>query len=144
MHLEYKFDTRTIQNKFRKLSEMGKSDGITRKIANVLLEEAEQAFDDETSPAGEKWAALNPTYKQRRHEKGYNGNILQVSGDLVASLNIDYGDSFAVIGAAESHGQYHMTSTKHMPARPFLGLGKDGIEEIKQILNKALKSAVEG
>lgn len=37
-----------------------------------------------------------------------------------------------------------MTGTQHMPARPFLGLGETGIEEIKQILNNALKNAVEG
>ncbi|TNH04515.1 phage virion morphogenesis protein [Testudinibacter sp. TR-2022] len=143
MHLEFKFDTSEIQRKFRKLAEMGKSDRLTRKIANVLLEEAEDAFDAERSPEGEKWAVLNPDYKKRRHEKGYTGKILQVSGDLAMSLNIDYGDSFAVIGASEPHGQYHMTGTQHMPARPFLGLGETGIEEIKQILNNALKNAVE-
>ncbi|MGR6980817.1 phage virion morphogenesis protein [Testudinibacter sp. P27/CKL/0425] len=143
MHLEFKFDTSEIQRKFRKLAEMGKSDGLTRKIADVLLEEAEQAFDAERSPEGDKWAALNPDYKKRLHKKGYTGKMLQASSDLARSLNIDYGDSFAMIGAAESYGQYHMTGTKHMPARPFLGLGEDGIEQIKQILNKALKNAVE-
>ena len=30
-----------------------------------------------------------------------------------------------------------------MPARPFLGLGEDGIEEIKNILEKALKNAID-
>lgn len=40
-------------------------------------------------PEGEKWKALDPVYKKQRHGKGYTGNTLQVSADLVASLNID-------------------------------------------------------
>ncbi|MFC0822068.1 phage virion morphogenesis protein [Pasteurella multocida] len=143
MHLEYKFDTKAIQNKFKKLSELGKTDGLTRKIAGVLQQESETAFDNERSPTGEKWADLNTTYKKQRYEKGYNGNILQVRGDLVKSLNIDYGDSFAVIGVSEDYGQYHQEGTSKMEARPFLGLGDDGVEEIKSILNKALKNAID-
>lgn len=142
MHLEYKFETQAIQNKFKKLQRFGKSDGLTRKIANVLWQETEKAFDNERSPEGEKWAALNPSYKLNRHARGYDGNILQVRGDLVASLNIDYGDSFAVIGAAESYGQYHQQGTSKMKARPFLGLGDAGVEEIKDILNKALSGSL--
>ncbi|MDO4431473.1 MAG: phage virion morphogenesis protein [Lonepinella koalarum] len=89
MHLEFKFDTSAIQANFRRLQEAGKSEGLTRKIANVLWSEAEQAFDNEQSPEGEKWKALDPAYKKQRHGKGYTGNTLQVTGDLVASLNID-------------------------------------------------------
>lgn len=50
MHLEYKFETQAIQNKFKKLQRFGKSDGLTRKIANVLWQETEKAFDNERSP----------------------------------------------------------------------------------------------
>lgn len=64
MHLEFKFDTSAIQANFRRLQEAGKSEGLTRKIANVLWSEAEQAFDNEQSPEGEKWKALDPAYKK--------------------------------------------------------------------------------
>ena len=143
MHVEFKFDTSAIQNQFRKLQAVGKSDGLTRKIANVLWEEAEDAFSKEQSPEGEKWAALDESYKKQRHGKGYTGPILQVSGDLVKSLNIDYGDNFAVIGAAEPYGQYHQMGTSKMPARPFIGLGETGEKEIKQIIAKRMKEAFE-
>ncbi|KGQ29185.1 phage virion morphogenesis protein [Gallibacterium anatis] len=142
MHLEFKADTKEIQKMFRELSQLGKSDGLTRKIANVLWEEAEDAFDNERSPEGEKWAVLKEPYKTQRYKKGYTGSMLQVTGDLAASLNLDYGDSFAVIGAAEPYGQFHQAGTNKMAARPFLGLGDDGVEEIKHILTKALKDAV--
>lgn len=143
MDLEFKFDTTEIQNKFKKLAQVVDGREITRKVANVLLQEAEAAFNNEKSPEGESWAKLNQDYKKRRYDKGYTGNILQVTGDLVKSLNIDYGDSFAVIGAAEPYGQYHQVGTSKMPARPFLGLSHDGVEEIKAILNRELSKVAQ-
>ncbi|MFZ7107901.1 phage virion morphogenesis protein [Avibacterium avium] len=144
MHLEFKADTKEIQNMFRKLSQLGKTDGLTRKIANVLWEDAEEAFDNERSPEGEKWATLKEPYKSQRYKKGYTGTMLQVTGDLAASLNIDYGDNFAFIGAQEPYGQYHQAGTSKMVARPFLGLSDDGVEEIKDILHRTLKQATQG
>lgn len=138
MHLDYKFDTREIQNKFNRLAKVMDGRDITRKVAGVLRQEAEKAFDQEKTPEGESWEALNEDYKKSRHAAGHTGKMLQVTGDLVTSLNIDYGDSFAVIGASEPYGQYHQMGTEKMPARPFLGLGKDGIDEIKAILNREL------
>lgn len=143
MDLEFKFDTTEIQNKFKKLAQVVDGREITRKVANVLLQEAEAAFDNEKSPEGESWAKLNQDYKKRRYDKGYTGNILQVTGDLVKSLNIDYGENFAVIGAAEPYGQYHQMGTSKMPARPFLGLSHDGVEEIKAILNRELSKVAQ-
>lgn len=142
MHLDFKFDTTAIQSQFRKLQEVGKSDGLTRKIANVLWHESEMAFDEERTPEGEKWAALHPKTKQARENRGYDGKILQVRGDLVASLNLDYGDDFAMIGAAEPYGQYHQSGTKFMHARPFLGLGQSGQKEIRQIISNSFKEVL--
>lgn len=138
MHIEYKFDTNAIQQKFKKLAQVMDGRDITRKVAGVLRQEAEKAFDQEKTPEGESWEKLNEDYKKRRDAAGYTGKMLQVTGDLVTSLNIDYGDSFAVIGASEPYGQYHQQGTEKMPARPFLGLGKDGISEIKAILDREL------
>lgn len=138
MHIEYKFDTSTIQQKFKKLAQVMDGRDITRKVAGVLHQEAEKAFDQEKTPEGESWEKLNEDYKKRRDAAGYTGKMLQVTGDLVTSLNIDYGDNFAVIGASESYGQYHQMGTEKMPARPFLGLSDEGMKEIKAILDREL------
>ena len=135
-------DLVAIRRKFAKLAELGKSDGMTRKMANVLRTEAEDAFDDERSPEGIKWQDLKPDYKKHRYARGFNGKILQVSGLLVQSLNIDYGDDFAAVGVSEPYGVYHQLGTKHMPARPFLGISEAGVDEIKQILQNALNRAL--
>lgn len=144
MHIEYKFEVKSIQNAFRRLAELGENTTpVTRKVANVLWQESETAFNKEQTPDGKKWHALNENYKKARHKAGYTGNILQVSGSLVKSLDIDYGESFAVIGAAEPYGQYHQQGTTKMEARPFLGIGKDGIDEIHEIIKRELKNALE-
>lgn len=144
MELDISFDEkdmRIVQGAFAKLVQLGKSDGVTRKMANVLREDAEEAFESEQSPDGKKWEDLDPVYKKSRFAKGYDGKMLHRTGQLIDSLNIDYGDDFAAVGVSESYGIYHQLGTKKMSARPFLGVSEDGVDEIKDILKNAIRSA---
>lgn len=144
MELDISFDEkdmRIVQGAFAKLVQLGKSDGMTRKMANVLREDAEEAFETEQSPEGKKWEDLDPVYKKSRYAKGYDGKMLHRTGQLIDSLNIDYGDDFAAVGVSESYGVYHQLGTKKMSARPFLGASEDGIDEIKDILKNAIRRA---
>lgn len=144
MELDISFDEkdmRIVQGAFAKLVQLGKSDGMTRKMANVLRADAEEAFETEQSPDGKKWEDLDPVYKKSRFAKGYDGKMLHRTGQLIDSLNIDYGDDFAAVGVSESYGIYHQLGTKKMSARPFLGVSEDGIDEIKDILKNAIKGA---
>lgn len=144
MELDIRFnekDMRIVQGAFAKLVQLGKSDGMTRKMANVLREDAEEAFEAEQSPDGKKWEDLDPVYKKSRFAKGYDGKMLHRTGQLIDSLNIDYGDDFAAVGVSESYGIYHQLGTKKMSARPFLGVSEDGIDEIKDILKNAIRRA---
>lgn len=144
MELDISFDEkdmRIVQGAFAKLVQLGKSDGMTRKMANVLRADAEEAFETEQSPDGKKWEDLDPVYKKSRYAKGYDGKMLHRTGQLIDSLNIDYGDDFAAVGVSESYGIYHQLGTKKMSARPFLGASEDGIDEIKDILKNAIRRA---
>lgn len=144
MELDISFDEkdmRIVQGAFAKLVQLGKSDGMTRKMANVLREDAEEAFETEQSPDGKKWEDLDPVYKKSRFAKGYDGKMLHRTGQLIDSLNIDYGDDFAAVGVSESYGVYHQLGTKKMSARPFLGVSEDGVDEIKDILKNAIRGA---
>lgn len=144
MELDISFDEkdmRIVQGAFAKLVQIGKSDGMTRKMANVLRADAEEAFESEQSPDGKKWEDLDPVYKKSRFAKGYDGKMLHRTGQLIDSLNIDYGDDFAAVGVSESYGIYHQLGTKKMSARPFLGVSEDGVDEIKDILKNAIRGA---
>lgn len=149
MHFEFEFDDDELRKALKRVAMLKHNAHIMRKVAGVLQQEAESAFDNETSPSGEQWETLNSNYKQRRYAAGYTGNILQVTGDLVKSLSIDYADNIAIVGVSEAYGQYHQFGTKNkfgtkiITARPFLGLSDDGIEEIKAILNRELSKTVQ-
>lgn len=143
MDLHYQFEVKAIQQAFRRLaSEGGNLLDAKRKIAGVLRSEAEFAFEREQTPEGEGWKPLNEDYRLRRFKQGYTGNKLQCTGMLLKSVNVDYGDNFVVIGAAEPYGQYHQLGTKKMPARSFMGLGQDGVDEIVDILQRELEKVL--
>lgn len=143
MELDYKFECEAIQQAFQRLAAQGGNlRDAARKVAGVLKQEAEFAFEREQSPEGEAWKPLDEDYRVRRFEQGYTGNKLHRTGMLIASVGVDYGDTFAVIGAGEPYGQYHQLGTKKMPARPFIGLGQDGVDEIVDILQRELKKVL--
>lgn len=150
MHIDFKFDTQAIRAQFERLAAAGKGRDITRKMAGVLRQESKRAFDNEESPEGEKWPALDPKWKALRHrggfwyqgtyqKQGYTGPTLQMSGELMTSLSTNYNDTQVWIGTEEPYGKFHQEGTKHMPARPFMGIGDDGLEELKFILHRELR-----
>lgn len=144
MHFEFEFDDEEIRQALSRVAALKQNAHIMRKIGGVLKQEAEWAFDNESSPEGVKWQALSPAYKKRRDKQGYTGKILQKRGDLVRSLSMDYADNIAMVGVSEIYGQYHQFGTRFMPERPFLGLGESGIEEIREILKRELGKIVSG
>ena len=79
-----------------------KMDDLTpamQEAAATLEDAAEQAFADERAPTGEPWEALSDNYLKQK-PKRVGGQILQVSaGGLAASIESDYGDTWAVIGS---------------------------------------------
>lgn len=121
---------------FKDLSNNNERIAITRKIAGVLMQDAESAFEQETSPEGKKWAALNERYKQWRYEKKYTGPILQRTGMLAMSLSPRFNESQAMVVAHSPYAKYHQLGTSKMPARPFLGLSDIGKEEINDIFKR--------
>lgn len=141
----YQFEASAITNAFRRLAaQMNDTTDVTRKIVSVLESQSNEAFREELDPSTkEKWAALSPQTEKWKKKQDKNNGILRFEGDLWKSLGTEFGNGFAVIGAAEPYGQYHQLGTTHMPARPFLGLGQNGIDEIVDILQREIKNALE-
>ena len=70
---------------------------LARAIAGTLETETERNFAAQGRPA---WMGLAPaTVKRRTKEGTWPGKILQVSGQLAASVASDYGSDFARIGS---------------------------------------------
>lgn len=86
---------------------------LTRDLAEVLKGGVDRAFADEVDPAtGEKWRPLSPATLARRAKAGHTGAILQVSGQLAASIQTEYGPHHAAVGTSKVYGPTHQFGAK--------------------------------
>lgn len=132
-----------------------------RDISGVLHAAIERAFDTEANPAtGEKWPQLSPTTQRRPVAKGTERGahpILQVTGQLAASMTPDYGPDFAAAGTNLSYAVTHQRGAHQgefgrtrrgtpipwgdIPPRPFLGIDAGDQQAILAIISKHLSAA---
>ncbi len=129
-------------------------------IAAQMESAAERAFDEEADPAtGEPWADLSEVTKARRAADGkWPGSILQVQGQLAASIESDYGKDFAQVGSNKVYAPVMFFGAEKgafgknkrggpipwgdIPARPFLGLNADDEADILSILETEILGAL--
>ena len=113
-----------------------------RRIAAVLGDVAEEAFKSESSPEGIPWASLKPATLKRRRGSANAARILQDTGQLVASIQTEYGSDVAVAGTNKVYAATHQFGRGEagIPARPFLGLSAEGREEIIRIIQRHLET----
>lgn len=123
---------------------------------------------------GSHWAPLAASTQLSRTLSGHAGKILQLTGSLAASLSRDSGRDYAVVGTNKVYAAIHQfggTTSAHIirarykkalgipgigprksvrhpgstiPARPFLGLGQEGADDILDIFQTAVQRALFG
>ena len=101
-----------------------------KNIAGIFAYSTEENFKNEGRP--DKWIDLAESTKKQREKKGHwPGQILQVTGQLAASINTYYDNDSAVIGSnldyAAIHqlgGQAGKNKSVDIPARPYILLQK--------------------
>ncbi len=119
------------------VEQMRRPEGFYRRVGEHLLNSVSDNFRNEESPDGKKWAPLSPVTVERR---GSSGPILKVSGEL-SSVNAQVTDSEVRIGSALIYAAIqHKGGSPNgymkgavIPARPYLGMGRDDEEEILAI-----------
>ncbi|WP_334467908.1 phage virion morphogenesis protein [Arsenophonus sp. PmNCSU2021_1] len=146
-------DRQRLQTLFAELQRVGE-DGkaITRIVAASLLSATEQAFERERAPdTGAAWAPLSDPYRRWRERHGYSPiKVLTREGDMARSVSIDWGDSWARIGANAPQAAIHQWGGKPgmrpgpaaIPARPFMGLDPTGERDILDALAQRLSNAL--
>lgn len=102
---------------------------LTRDLAEVLKGASDRAFKDQVDPAtGEKWHPLSPATLARRSKSGHTCAILQVTGQLAASIQTEHGPHHAAVGTSKVYGPTHQFGAKKgafgMAARGSRGTGK--------------------
>src|SRR5574344_771313 len=79
---------------------------LMRNIAGIMADSTEQNFANEGRP--DKWQELSERKIKKRKKTGnYPGKILQVEGQLAASITTQYDKDSAVIGSNLSYAKIH-------------------------------------
>ena len=82
-------------------------------IQQEIMDDTEETFEQEGRP---KWPALSPVTERARAKKGKSGKMLQVSGQLAASIQS---------GAANKIGPNFVTVGTNVPYAPHLQYGTE-------------------
>ena len=145
--IEIKIDNKEVLTRLQELASRGENlRPLMKNIAGIMATATEDNFKDEGRP--DKWVDLSETTKKQRQKIGkYPGQILQVSGQLVSSVSTAYDNNSAVIGSnlayAAIHqlgGQADKNKKTTIPARPYLKLTDDNLEEILEQTKRYLEN----
>ena len=154
-------DDAQVSAVFRRLVAAGSDlTPVMAEIAEILAGVVEDAFASQADPAtGQKWADLSPTRIKQREESGsWPGRLLQVSGQLAASVDAQHGADFAIVGSNKVYaGTMHFGAKKgefgttsrgapipwgDIPARPIFGLSPAGREDILEAAMRHIENAI--
>lgn len=104
-------------------------------IGGVLESSTRERFESKRDPAGISWEQLKPsTLRAKRTAEGRAyGGILIKEEVMVDSITSHATSQSVAVGVTPHYGVYHQLGTKHIPARPFLGLS---VENESNILRK--------
>ena len=143
--IEIKIDNQEVKQRLLELAHRGENlRPLMKNITGVFAYSTEENFANEGRP--NKWLDLSERTKKQRKKSGHwPGQILQVSGQLASSISTYYDDESAIIGSnldyAAIHqlgGQAGKNKSVSIPARPYLNLANDNIEEILEETEKYL------
>ena len=135
--IEIKIDNQEVE---RRLQEIAKKSSnlrpLMKNIAGIFASATEDNFAEQGRP--DKWIDLSDVTKKQRKKIGkYPGQILQVTGQLASSVNAYYDDDSAVIGSNLAYAAIHQLGGQagknkkvNIPARPYLKLSDEDLEEV--------------
>ena len=96
------------------------------KIAEYEVGEAKNRIrTTKVDPEGKPWKAWSYTTMMQRSKFGPSRGLLYRSGALLRSFDFKVTNSKVTITNTKSYAPYLQEGTDNMPARPFLGWGKD-------------------
>ena len=90
-------------------------------------------FEHGEAPDGSAWAGLK---QPRKGQKGRSDQVLVDTGQLRNSITKQIlGSSVLMIGSNAGYAAWHQFGTRHIPARPFLGVSDDLIQSAQELIH---------
>jgi phage virion morphogenesis protein len=142
-----------VADRFKKLAKGGASlSAPLSACGEILLSSVEENFQQEGrfSSAGSwrgggtRWPDLSPATKEARAKQGkWPGKKLQVSGQLAASISKNVKGNEVTVGTNKAYAAIHQFGGQagrgrkvKIPARPFLVVQDEDVEEMMDVLGK--------
>lgn len=120
------------------------------EIGNIIVESVEDNFQDEgrhngdpTSIMGgsQKWEKWSDEWQKRRNKLGKgDGKILQLDGGLASSIDYDANKDSVIITAGKEYAYRQHFGGNGIPARPFLVIQEEDLDDIIEELNNFIIS----
>lgn len=129
-----------LQTKLKSLQNIDKkAKPLMQTLGNILQNEIEASFENESSPFGQKWQALKPSTIRQKQKLGKSSNILRSDGNLADKWIVKADDKKATVSNnikknGFAYGLVHQFGTNkagrsknvRIAARPFLPVDKSG------------------
>lgn len=148
-----------LQTKLKSLQNIDKkTKPLMQTLGNILQNEIEASFENESSPFGQKWQALKPSTIKQKQRRGKSLNILRSDGNLADRWIVKADDKKATVSNNTNkngfaYGLVHQFGSNKagrshnikIPARAFLpvdknrNLPKDLEDVIKKEITKFIK-----
>ena len=138
--IEIKIDNKELNQVLDKLFEKTTDlKPLMKSIAGTMADAVEENFKQEGRP---EWAKLKESTIKLRTQKGYwPGKILQMRGELAASITSAYDESSATVGSNKEYARIHQlggdAGTK-IEARPYLKLDEKDFNTILKLASDYL------
>ena len=129
-----------LQTKLKSLQNIEKkTKPLMQTLGNILQNEIEASFENESSSFGQKWQALKPRTIRQKQKLGKSSNILRSDGNLADKWIVKADDKRATVsnntnkngfayGLVHQFGSNKAGRGKNVkiPARPFLPVDRSG------------------
>ena len=148
-----------LQTKLKSLQNIEKkTKPLMQTLGNILQNEIEAGFENESSPFGQKWQALKPSTIRQKQKLGKSSNILRSDGHLADKWIVKADDKKATVSNNTNkngfaYGLVHQFGTNKagrsknvkIPTRPFLPVDRSGNlpGRVKDVVKKVVIKFVE-
>lgn len=148
-----------LQTKLKSLQNIDKkTKPLMQTLGNILQNEIEAGFENESSPFGQKWQALKPSTIRQKQKLGKSSNILRSDGNLADKWIVKADDKRATVSNNTNkngfaYGLVHQFGTTKagrsknvkIPARPFFPVDRSGNlpGRVKDVVKKVVIKFVE-
>jgi phage virion morphogenesis protein len=112
-----------------------------RKAGEEEVRRTQQRLATEKrTPDGQPWAPWSlATLRQRTREGTLAGGLLNRTGALINSIAFKITQATLTVFSSAPYAKYLQLGTGKMPARPFIGWSKDGVNSVREYLKSITK-----